>query len=303
MTYKELVDTLKDIAFRHNMIVDFGYGEISDIKVKSQDEVNNDEADYPYMFLNPGQHTRTQNSINYNFNLIMMDMAKDDDSNSDVLRIQSECAQYIDDVLSELYFNLDTLDVNLSVSLTPFKERFQDSVAGMTATLNIVVPQGLNRCIAPFEPAYTQQVYVYATQDRINDPDAESQTYKFDVIAENDGGYTAGVGQGNRYYPQSAGTWKFVLEGQWKLNEPGTISQGPVLYHQAPFQVHYPDTLTGWPTSFESVDTVYNVRAEWILEHPGEGEYEIAALYNDVGIEAEMTVLSGLTYRIYKANE
>lgn len=151
MTYKELVDTLKQIAFDHQMIVDFGYGELSDIKVKTEDnQAQNDEADYPYMFLNPGQHTRTQNSITYSFNLIMMDMAKDDDYNSDVVRVQSECQQYIDDVLAELYFENDSVDVELTVNLTPFKERFQDNVAGMTASLDIVVPLGLNRCIAPF---------------------------------------------------------------------------------------------------------------------------------------------------------
>ena len=153
MTYKELVDSLKQIAYDHKMIVDFGYGELSDIKVKSEDDTaNNQEADYPYMFLNPTQHNRDQNSIVYNFNLIMMDMAKDDKHNTDVVRIQSECQQYIDDVLSQLYFEMDSVDVNLNVTLTPFKERFQDNVAGMTASLAIVVPQGLDRCIAPFEP-------------------------------------------------------------------------------------------------------------------------------------------------------
>ena len=151
MTYKELVDTLFDIAKRHKMIVDYGYGELSDIKVKSQDDVaQNDETDYPYMFLNPAQHTRTQNSIVYRFNLIMMDMAKDDTDNTDLVRVQSEAQQYIDDILSELYFEMNNLDVELTVTLTPFKERFQDAVAGMTASLNIVLPIGLDRCIAPF---------------------------------------------------------------------------------------------------------------------------------------------------------
>ena len=150
MTYRELVNKVLDIAQRHYMISEWGYGELSDIKVKGQnDETGNDDADYPYMFLNPAQHTRDQNSITYPFNLIMMDMAKDDDFNEQILRRQSDCQQYIDDVLAELYFEMSDLDVDLTVTLTPFKERFQDSVACKIATLNIILPLGLDRCIAP----------------------------------------------------------------------------------------------------------------------------------------------------------
>ena len=296
MTYKELVDRIEDAVTRHKMLVDFGYGQLSDIKVLDN---SGDGADYPYAFLLPGVVTRNSQAITYSFSLIVMEMAQ---SPREILKVQSDCMQYINDILADLRFDTTfTGDVNLSQSIQVFRERFQDEVAGATLNLQVTVADTINFCDAPLNPEYLQQVYVYSTQDRINDPDLESQTYKFDVIVENDGGYTAGLGQANRYYPQSAGTWKFVLEGQWKLNEPGTIAQGPVLYHQAPFEVHYPDTLTGWPTSFESVDTVYNVRAEWILDHPGTGEYEIAALYNAPGFEAQMTVLSGLEYRIYKA--
>ena len=295
MTYKEIVDRVREVVEAHKQLVDFGYGSLSDIKTNGDDK----EADYPYVFLNPTTHTRTGQSITYRFNMIVMEMVPD----ADYLIGQSECQQYIDDILSQLRFAYtDQVDLTLNVTLTPFKERFQDTVAGMTATLEFVIPVKLDQCIAPFEPYYTQYVHVYSNQDRINDPDAPSQTYVFDVIVENDGSYTALPGAGNRWYPPTAGTYKLQLTGQFKLNEPGTISQGPALYHQSPYQVHFPDTLTGWPTAFESVDTVYDVTAEWILEHPGEGEYEIAALYNAPAIEAEMTVLSGLTYKIYRAD-
>lgn len=151
MTYKELVDRLKDIAFRHKQIVDFGYGELSDIKVKSQDNGDGsaDNTDYPYMFLNPSQHTRTERTITYRFNMIMMDLCNADATNTNVLQIQSDCLQYIDDVLADLKFEYADLDIEINVSLTPFKERFQDTVAGMTAALVIELPNPLNRCIAP----------------------------------------------------------------------------------------------------------------------------------------------------------
>ena len=75
-------------------------------------------------------------------------MAKND---LEVLQVQSNCQQYIDDILARLRFGYkDQVDLTLNVSLTPFKERFQDTVAGMTATLEVVVPVSLNECVAPF---------------------------------------------------------------------------------------------------------------------------------------------------------
>ena len=151
MTYKEIVDRFKNVADSHYMIKDFGYGQLSDIKVHSQDQ----EADYPYMFLNPTTHNRNGVVLSYNFNLIMMDIATDEDDDlSNFLAIQSKCTQYIDDVIAEMYYGYsDKPEINYSnISYTTFKERFQDSVAGVTATITIDVPTPINQCIAPIAP-------------------------------------------------------------------------------------------------------------------------------------------------------
>ena len=152
MTYADIVNKVKDIVYRHKMLVDFGYGNLSDIRTRSQNENGKGEqheADYPYVFLNPTNHQRSGQEITYRFNMIVMDMALEDDG----LYAQSQCQEYIDDILAELRFGrpLNPFDLTLNVSLTPFKERFQDTVAGMTATLEIVVPLPLDQCIAPFE--------------------------------------------------------------------------------------------------------------------------------------------------------
>ncbi len=140
MTYKEIVDRIKDVVDNHKMVVDFGYGNLSDIKANAE---GNESADYPYAFLNPTNHTRTGQAITYRFNMILMDMVLDED----YLKIQSEAQQYIDDILAHLRFGYnDQVDLTLNVTLTPFKERFQDVVAGMTATLEIVIPSRLNDC-------------------------------------------------------------------------------------------------------------------------------------------------------------
>ena len=141
MTYKQIVDNIKDIVDRHHMLADFGYGQISDIKTGGDDG----EANYPYAFLNPQTHTRSERSINYRFNLIVMDMYIGDD----FLTAQSQCQEYIDDILADMKYAVQEYDVVINVTLTPFKERFQDVVGGMTATIELELPQKLNLCIAP----------------------------------------------------------------------------------------------------------------------------------------------------------
>lgn len=140
MTYSEIVNRVEAVVNDHKILAHFDYGNLSDIKADQ-------EPNYPYVFLNPTNHTRTSQSITYRFNMIIMDMVKGEN----YLEIQSEAQQYCDDILAQLRFGYtDQIDLTLNVTLTPFKERFQDTVAGMTATLEVIVPSPLNQCIAPF---------------------------------------------------------------------------------------------------------------------------------------------------------
>lgn len=151
MTYYEIVNRIKEVVDEHLILADFGYGALSDIKtVDDEPRVN-----YPYAFLNPSQSTRNGQAIIYRFNLIVMDVVQEDpDQKFDgYLRVQSNCQQYIDDILAHLRFHYtDQIDLTLNVSLTPFKERFQDTLAGMTATLEIEIPSRLDDCITPYRP-------------------------------------------------------------------------------------------------------------------------------------------------------
>lgn len=169
MTYYDIIQQFFNAAQAHFMIRDVGYGPISDIKTRAQnaeafpDAAEAEDVSYPYMFLNPGQHSRSNASMTYQFNLIMMDMAwqevphEEGVTNQSVLRytneaqIQSQCQQYIDDIIGQLYYQpqINQFDISMEVTYTPFVERFQDSVAGMTATIKITVPQAINNCIAP----------------------------------------------------------------------------------------------------------------------------------------------------------
>lgn len=174
MTYKELVDSFKTIAEDHYIISDFGYGDITDIKSPA-DGTN---ADYPYMFLNPSSHTRTERSVIYRFNLIMMEMVLDDD----YLNIQSICQQYIDDVLAEIKLGTSyRFDINIQVTLTPFKERFQDEVAGMTAQIEVEIPFALNLCVAPIQAPPQFVLDVESDDAQLFRPDLSQSPQKYPV--------------------------------------------------------------------------------------------------------------------------
>jgi len=154
MTYKEIVDSVALAVNQHEILRDFGYGAITDIKTVAQDAQSPQTVDYPYIFLNPTQGSRNGQTITYRWNLISMDIVQEDPDNSyqNYLKVQSDCQQYIDDILAYLRFStpLKDFDLTLNVQLTPFKERFQDSVAGMTATLDIEIPLPISNCITPY---------------------------------------------------------------------------------------------------------------------------------------------------------
>jgi hypothetical protein len=158
MTYQEIVNRIQGIVNAHYQLADFGYGDLSDLKTKFENSSGDSavQADYPYLFLNPGIHNRTLSTITYNFNMIVMDMARGEVSDqpyNNSLAIQSQCQQMIDDVLANLYYGFKDKPevVRTNISYTPFNERFSDDVSGMTASLSIEVPQGLNDCVAPIE--------------------------------------------------------------------------------------------------------------------------------------------------------
>lgn len=144
MNYKEVVDKIREAVNQHTIIADFGYGQFSDIKVLDE---QGDGADYPYAFLLPTGITRAEQAVTYSFNFIMMEMAKSPEA---ILDVQSKCLQYIDDIIADL--RADTgfePELLLTQSTQVFRERFQDEVAGATATFNIVAPQAIDACFIP----------------------------------------------------------------------------------------------------------------------------------------------------------
>ena len=141
MTYQQVVNRLLDIMSNHYLINEVGYGNLSDIHTPDDEQ----SPDYPYAFLNPISVTVGEYSFNSQFNLILMDQVTDGDTTSaEDIKVQSNCLMYLQDIMSHFRQTDDdrNLDIEVNVTATPFKERFEDNVAGVTAqiTINSITP-------------------------------------------------------------------------------------------------------------------------------------------------------------------
>jgi hypothetical protein len=256
MTYKELVDSIKGTVDRHLILKDFGYGALTDIKTVDEGT----RVDYPYAFLNPTQSTRTGQTITYRFNLIVMDVVQEDPTSgfANYLKVQSECQQYVDDILANLRFAkpYEQFDLTLNVNLTPFKERFQDTVAGMTATLEMELPLALNDCITPIPEKY---ILDYAfINNLILEPDPTGRTIATQTPTYDPQGLYINCYYSGVKLNQSLKQYQVVLKGTAKALEAKPITSAPYIglagvnmvsctfSNNPPFTRALPDTTT-WP--------------------------------------------------------
>ena len=314
MTYQDVVNRIQTIVNNHYQLADFGYGDLSDLKTRFENSSGDSavQADYPYLFLNPGVHNRNLTTMTYNFNMLVMDMARGevaDQPYNNILAIQSQCQQMIDDVLADLYYGFtDQPEVmRANMSYTPFNERFQDDVAGMTASLSIEVPTGLNLCVAPID-RYVLQVDVLNDIDRTLGPDAgddKAFAYPTEIYDP------AGNWNINKYITDEPGTYKFVVNQAITLNQPAVgdvLPNQPVISQltDTPIDPNWPATwASGWPTAFVDTTTVYNYSATYIIDvpdrRPGGYVWEFVWLLDQFGLpESTIQQLAGGELKIYK---
>ena len=277
MTYKQIINRFRTIVSEHRMLKDFGYGQLSDLKTQSQLGPEEQGVDYPYLFLLPGTSTRNQSVMNYQFNVIIMDMARGEEGDAfdNYITIQSQCQQYIDDVLARLYYYYrDQPEVTLTgISYTPFKEKYQDELAGMTATVTIQVPTPLDECIAPFQ-SFSEVTSVTNSIEYTVGPEAGVD----DVFAYNVTLYDPEFAWNiNRYTSTVPGVYEFVIDQNITLNQPAegeVIPSQPVINQivqgQPPVEIEAIQSQ-GWPTEFESTDTEYRYRATYRATVPEAG--------------------------------
>lgn len=155
MTYEQIIQQLRVFTINHQMIQQFGYGYIDDIETPEPNLTGSStSALYPYMFVNPSQHAIANGEMQYNFNIVFMDLSIDGNITDGEwydwnLKAQSDCTQYAIDLITWLKRH-ETIYFDAVSTVTPFKERFNDAVAGVTLQLSITQPIELDHCNAPF---------------------------------------------------------------------------------------------------------------------------------------------------------
>jgi len=146
MKYREIVDLIKTTCLDNYFINEFSYGNISDINTPDDEEPVN----YPYAFLNPINITNDGLTSTFSANLIVMTQTYE--TLDEELTQQSNCINYLEQIISHINMNLDNplVEFVTPFSITPFKERFSDNVVGATAAISIQYPSNINDCDTPY---------------------------------------------------------------------------------------------------------------------------------------------------------
>ena len=295
MTYQEIVNRIQTIVNDHYQLADFGYGDLSDLKTRFENSSGDSavQADYPYLFLNPAAHTRNLTTMTYNFNMLVMDMARGevaDQPYNNILAIQSQCQQMIDDVIADLYYGFtDQPEVmRTNMSYTPFNERFQDDVAGMTASLSIEVPTPLNNCITPithYDEIVTRRMPLLEAPialDFDGFPDGQDNFWKFNEYSYTgtapwiNAGNSADPAWGtkrNSIIPTVSGQYRLNFQLTTKWNEPedgsGRIKYGVRVRH-IPSNTNYDKFIN---VAWQSAETQVEINKEFTLDLVAGQEY------------------------------
>lgn len=146
-TYRNVIESLRQTIESHPAIKTFRVGPPSTIEMPTNEKP---EIKYPYVHLVPQPATLDGKSTMFDFDLIVMDLAKDQLGLEE--RTQSAMLEITRDIVSK--YTLTTwdqwrYDMQLPVVSTPFVENFQNSVAGWTTQIKIVAITPLSNCENP----------------------------------------------------------------------------------------------------------------------------------------------------------
>jgi hypothetical protein len=154
VTYKQIIQDLSGIAYYHNQINSFGYGDLTQI---TMDIETKQEPVYTKMYVVPGQVQLAQNRLLYNFSIIILDQVNEDLSNQE--DVMSDTLEICKDIFTILYqsytatwggFSIDYTPL-WSPNVTPFLERFETVLGGWTMNITIEQPFDYNTCVLPIE--------------------------------------------------------------------------------------------------------------------------------------------------------
>lgn len=152
VTYKDVINDLSGIAYAHTQINSFGFGDMAQI---TNDVETKKEPKYKRMYVVPGNVQLLENRIQYNFNIIIMDIVNADLSNQeDVMSDTLEVCRDIYTILRNSYeSSFGGFSINyqplFNANIVPFLERFDTILGGWTLQLNIEQIFDFDLCVLP----------------------------------------------------------------------------------------------------------------------------------------------------------
>jgi len=165
--YKTIIDDFKTICENHLQINSFGVGDLRQLGYflqlntdEDKEKVSNEGSKsptYPLVFIVPQPINRDRRTIQYSFNVLVMDIIKDDMSNE--IDVHNDTIMIAEDILAQFGYGTtdsdgnyyDKYEIVTPTSITPFSESFDDYVSGVNLSLNLLIDSPLDRCIAPFK--------------------------------------------------------------------------------------------------------------------------------------------------------
>ncbi len=148
ITYNNIIQRLNDFADKHFFIRSFSNGDLAEADIKKKEEFPKMHTVYLGSDLDGNQKT-------YNFDIYILDLAKDKDEKLIYQQeIISDAEQILEDLISDvnLGFNIFVRgeDYNVeSANLEPLNEAFSNVLSGATLNLSISVPFLNDTCNAP----------------------------------------------------------------------------------------------------------------------------------------------------------
>jgi hypothetical protein len=143
ITYHKIIDFMESVQQASPRLKSFGHGDV----VYFSQTLTGGTATYPYMFVTPMNISYSENTTQYQLNIIFGDIVNTDLSNE--VDVVSDMSLEARNLLSQIYrgslFN-DVADVQLPTSATPFLERFNDHIGGVSLDLVITVMEDMNAC-------------------------------------------------------------------------------------------------------------------------------------------------------------
>ena len=161
ITFRNVVGYLETIAEKHYEINSFHSGMLDEVDLNKLGA-----TDYIILYAEPGTVTMDKGVQTYTFSIYVMDMINeevgDDPNRQRVGRVDtfSQTLNIMQDVINEFHQNLhpdlswvnSDVVLSLPINAEPFTARFDNTLTGWTATLNVQVPNQNNLCISPIDP-------------------------------------------------------------------------------------------------------------------------------------------------------